>query len=77
MSDDTVLASWTTSPYTSYDKRHIAIHHRVRVINYDADSTDVVHERREGDDDWTTVAVVEIRQHGMTFQKLRDGVLAE
>jgi hypothetical protein len=77
MSDDLVLASWTSHPYTSHDRRHIAVHHRVRVIHYDRSSADVVHERREGNDDWKTVEVAELRDHGLTHQKLRDGVLHE
>ena len=77
MSDEVVIASWTESPYTSHDKRHIAIHHRVRVISYDERSTDVVHERREGNGEWKTVAVAELRDYGMTHQKLRGWVLEE
>jgi len=77
MSETVTLASWTTSPYTSYDKRGIVIHHRVRIVRYDDSSTDVMHERREGNEEWTTVAVAELRDYGMTHQKLREGVLQE
>lgn len=76
-SDTATIASWTEMPYTSYDKRSIVIHHRVRVIHYDGTSADVMHERREGDGEWKTVAVAELRDHGMTHQKLRDGILEE
>lgn len=77
MSETVTIASWTTSPYTSYDKRGVVIHHRVRIVRYDRTTADVVHERREGNDDWTTVGAVELREHGLTKQKLRDGVLEE
>jgi len=77
MSETVTLASWTTSPYTSYDKRSRTMHHRVRIIHYDNTTADVVHERREGNDDWKTVEVAELRDYGMTHQKIRDGVMAE
>jgi hypothetical protein len=77
VSETVTLASWTKQPYTSYDKRHIAIHHRVRIVRYDASSADVMHERREGNGEWSTVAVAELRDYGMTHQKLREGVLQE
>lgn len=77
MSDSITIASWTEMPYTSYDKRGTTIHHRVRVIHYDSISADVMHERREGNGDWKTVEVAELRDYGMTHQKLREGVLEE
>ena len=76
MSDDVVLASWTDHPYTSYDKRSIKVHHRVRVIHYERGRADVLHERCEGSGDWETIEAVELRD-GMYYQKLRDGVLEE
>jgi hypothetical protein len=77
MSDDCIIASWEESPYTSYDKRGVVIHHRVRLVHYDSTSADVLHERREDGDSWVTVTVAEMRSHGMTVHTQRDGVLEE
>ena len=77
MSDEHTIASWTESPYTSYDKRGIVIHHRVRIIRYDETTADVVHQRREGDEAWKVVEAVELREHGLIPNKIRDGVMSE
>jgi len=77
MSEKTTIAKWEESPYTSYDKRGITVQHRVQVARYEADSINVVHQRREGDGDWVAVRVVESRPHGMRKSKLREGVLQE
>ena len=81
MTDSVTIASWTEHPYTSYDKRHIRVEHRVRVLAYDGGFADVQHERRKNDrgttTDWVTVDVVELRDHGLRRQKLREGVLQE
>ena len=81
MSDSETIASWTESPYTSYEKRHIEIEHRVRVLAYDGGFADVQHERRMNDGgtkgEWKEVEVVELRDHGMDRRKVRGGVLEE
>jgi hypothetical protein len=81
MSETVTLATWTEAPYTSHDKRHIRVEHRVRVLAYDGDFADVQHERRTNDrgdrTDWKTVEVVELRDHGMQHRKVRKGVLQE
>jgi hypothetical protein len=80
MSDDVTIGRWSESPYTSYDKRHITIDHRVRIIDYGGGMVDVVHERRQNDGDrgeWEQVAYAEVREHGMTHRKVRDGVMSE
>lgn len=77
MTDKHTIASWTESPYTSYDKRHIVIHHRVRIIRYDETTVDVVHQRREGDEAWKVVEAVELREYGLIPNKIRDGVMSE
>lgn len=82
MSESVTIASWTERPYTSHDKRHIRVEHRVRVLAYDGAFADVQHERRRRDknkvlDDWQEVEVVEIRDHGMQRRKVREGVLQE
>jgi hypothetical protein len=81
MSDTFTIGRWTERPYTSYDKRHIKIEHRVRVLAYDGGISDVSHERRENDNgtvsDWKEVEVVEIRDHGAIHRKVRKGVLQE
>jgi hypothetical protein len=82
MSESTfTIGEWTERPYTSHDKRHIEVHHRVRVLVYQ-DVADVLHERRTHDGethdpDWQVVETVEIRDHGARKQRHRDGVLEE
>jgi hypothetical protein len=75
------IAIWTDAPYTSYDKRHIQIEHRVRLLVHEPTVIDVIHERRTDDDgqwgDWEGVDVLEVRPHGVQRESLRDGVLAE
>jgi len=81
MSDTITIASWTEMPYTSHDKRHIKIEHRVRVLAYEGGLTDIQHERRENDrgnrTEWVEVEVVEVRDHGTRREKRREGVLQE
>lgn len=82
MSETYTIGRWTERPYTSHDKRHIKVKHRVRVLVYDGGFTDVVHERRRRDkhnwlDDWKEVETVEVRDYGATYRKARDGVLQE
>lgn len=81
MTDTYTVATWTEAPYTSYDKRHIRVEHRVRLLVYDEDHVDVVHERRQDDDgqrgEWKGVDVLEVRPHGVREQSLREGVMAE
>jgi hypothetical protein len=77
MSDEYTIAEWETSPYTSYDKRGIVVRHRVRIVRYGETGTDVIHQRREGDEDWKPVEAVEIRDHGMRAHTYRDGVMSE
>lgn len=81
MSDTETLATWTESPYTSYDKRHITVKHRVRVIRYEGGFADVIHQRQVQDDasavEWEEVKRTELRDHGMRTQKVRDGLLEE
>jgi hypothetical protein len=64
-------------PYTNYDKRHIRVEHRVRVLVYDEGTVDVLHERRRDDDgqrgDWKSVDVLEVRQHGVREVSVREG----
>jgi hypothetical protein len=79
MTDTVTIASWTEHPYTSHDKRHITVEHRVRVLHYDGGHADVQHERRRRDknkviDDWTTVEVAELRDHGLERRKLKGSV---
>ena len=65
MTDTQTIASWTEHPYTSYDKRHITVEHRVRVLSYDGGFADVQHERRTNDNgkcsNWKEVSVAELR----------------
>ena len=81
MTDTYTVATWTDAPYTSYDKRHIRVEHRARVLVYDEGTVDVVHERRRDDDgqrgDWKGVDALEIRPHGVRKESLREGVLSE
>jgi hypothetical protein len=82
MTETVVIASWTEHPYTSHDKRHITVEHRVRVLAYDGGFADIQHERRRRDknkilDGWKEVAVVELRDHGMNYRTVRGGVLQE
>lgn len=81
MTEAVTIASWTEHPYTGYDKRHIKIEHRVRVLRYDGGFADVHHERRRNAhgtcSEWVDVAVVELRDHGMRRETVRDGVLSE
>ena len=72
------IAEWSESPFTSYDRRGQTVDHRVRVKDY-GDFADVIHERLmpERATDWRTVEVVELRDHGMTHRKVRDGVMSE
>jgi hypothetical protein len=82
MSETVTIASWVEQPYTSYDKRHIKVEHRVRVLAYGGGFADIQHERRRRDknkilDGWKEVAVVELRDHGMNHRKVRGGVLSE
>jgi hypothetical protein len=81
VTDTYTVATWTEAPYTSYDKRHIRVEHRVRLLVYDEDHVDVVHERRQDDDgqrgEWKGVDVLEVRPHGVREQSLREGVMAE
>jgi len=76
------IGRWSEHPYTSHDKRHIEIHHRVRVVVYGNNFADVIHERRKHDGetaapDWKTVETVEIRDYGARKQRHREGVLQE
>lgn len=81
MTDSYTVATWTEMPYTSYDKRHIRVEHRVRVLVYDEGHIDMVHERRRDDDgqrgEWKGVDVLEVRPHGVREESIREGVLAE
>ena len=81
MSETVTIASWVEHPYTSHDKRHIKVEHRVRVLAYDGGFADVQHERRKNNRGdctaWTEVEVVELRDHGLNRRKLREGVLQE
>ena len=81
MTDTYTVVTWTEMPYTSYDKRHIRVEHRVRLVVYDETTVDVLHERRcDGGGqrgDWEGVDVLEVRPHGVREQSLREGVVAE
>jgi len=81
VTDSYTVATWTEMPYTSYDKRHIRVEHRVRVLVYDEGHIDMVHERRRDDDgqrgEWKGVDVLEVRPHGVREESIREGVLAE
>ena len=81
MTDTYTVATWTEAPYTSYDKRHIRVEHRVRLLVYHEDHVDVVHEGRQCDDgqrgEWKGIDVLEVRPHGVHEQSLREGVMAE
>jgi hypothetical protein len=81
-SQEFTIGSWVEHPYTSHDKRHIKVEHRVRVLVYDGGFADVNHERRENDGshtvpEWRTVESVEIRDHGARHEKYLKGVLQE
>jgi hypothetical protein len=76
------IGRWSDHPYTSYDKRHIEVEHRVRVVVYGSNFVDVIHERRQYDETtpapgWKTVETVEIRDYGARKQQHREGVLHE
>lgn len=80
MTDSYIVATWTEAPCTSYDKRHIRVEHRVRVLVYDEGHIDVVHERRRDDGqrgDWKGVKVLEVRPHDVRERSLRVGVPEE
>ena len=81
MTDAYTVASWTEMPYTSYEKRHIGVEHRVRVLVYDEGTVDVVHERRLNEDnqrgDWESADVLEVRPHGVREHSLGEGVASE
>ena len=62
------IARWTEEPYKSYNKRHISVEYRVRVLDYGGSIVDVVRERRnEGGltAEWEEVCVIEVREHGV------------
>lgn len=76
------IGRWSEYPYTSHDKRHIEIEHRVRVLVYGNNFVDVTHERRRQDrdthdPDWTTVETVEVRDYGARHEQYCEGVLQE
>jgi len=81
VTDTYTVATWTEAPYTSYDKRHIRVEHRVRLLAYDEGHIDVVHERRQDDDgqrgEWKAINVWEVRANSVREESLREGVLAE
>lgn len=79
MSDGKTLCRWETYPYTAHDKRSRTVEHRVCVLTYDSGFVDVLHDRREEatDGEWKTVEAFEVRDHGVRYEKRRDGVLAE
>jgi hypothetical protein len=77
MSDEYTLAEWSEHPYTSYDKRSREVRHRIRIIRYSDRSHDVLHQRSEAGESWKVVEAVELREHGMLPNKIRDGVLSE
>jgi hypothetical protein len=81
VNDAYTVATWTEAPYTSYDKRHIQIEHRVRLLVHEPTVIDVIHERRTDDDghrgDWEGVDVLEVRSHGVRRESLRVGGMAE
>ena len=81
MTDAYTVATWTEMPYTSYEKRHIRVKHRVRVLVYDGQTVDVVHQRRCDDGgqrgDWEGVDVLDVRPHGVRKESLREGVVSE
>ena len=77
MSDEYTLAEWSEYPYTSYDKRSREVRHRIKIIRYGERSSDVIHQRSEEGEAWKVVEAVELREHGMRPNKIRDGVLSE
>jgi len=81
VSDTYTVSTWTEMPYTSYNKRHIRVEHRVRVLVYGEQAIDVLHERRRDDNgqrgDWEGIDVLEVRPHGVREESLREGVLTE
>jgi len=81
VTDAYTIANWTEVPYTSYDKRHLRVKHRVRLLVHEPTVVDVVHERSRDDDghrsEWEGVDVLEVRPQGVQRESLREGVLAE
>jgi predicted GNAT superfamily acetyltransferase len=68
MKETYTIAQWTEEPYNGYNKRHISVEYRVKVINYQGSAVDVIHERRNEDGltaEWEKVGVIEIRENGV------------
>ena len=75
-SETYTVAEWETHPYTSHDKRHRTVHHRIRLMWYSSDMADVVVERKipdEGLTSWTEVEIYELRPHGVTHVSKSEG----
>jgi hypothetical protein len=74
MTDTYTVAEWETSPYTAYDKRGDVVEHRVRLIHYDRNVTDVVRERRDphsaAQSGWVEVEIYEMRPYGFWTDSL-------
>lgn len=73
-----VVARWSESPFTSYDRRGNVIEHRVVLAHYDDVGTDVVHEVRSSDDrsvsdEWTELESYEVRDQGVRHYPPREG----
>lgn len=62
-----VVAEWSESPFTAYDRRGDRVLHRVRLLAYGGAGVDVVHEVKdeERQDEWVTKDAYEARQHGI------------
>lgn len=69
MSDDTItVCKWTERPFTGHRKRHIDVHHRVRIHTYSGAGMDVVHEIRSEygpKEGWTVTDAWEYRSGRM------------
>lgn len=77
-----VVAEWTESPFTSYDRRGDVIEHRVVINHYGGTGADVRHEYRSADadsypDDWTECDAYELRDHGLRQVTRQTQVLRE
>ena len=70
MSDELRIASWSESPFTSYERRSVTVEHRIVAEAFPGVGADIRHEVRCPDSDvgpegWSTAEVYEVRDHGV------------
>ncbi|MFC4989604.1 hypothetical protein [Saliphagus infecundisoli] len=63
-----LIATWSDSPYTGIQKRHITVTHRIVANWYPGIGCDIRHEIKCADreyNDWTPAETWELRSHGV------------